>query len=212
MDLPYFLHCLSLPPSHPESIHPCLLNACYLAACESSGGFLATLQPLFIQRTRYFLNQSLMDADRISHFLWASVVLACNLGRRRRYDETYAVVSSAALLVSALGRSGLGSPLGESLLPPPKDEIEAIDGIRLAYSLYITDQTLVLAGYPATFHYNDRWASSPGQRDIVKNKNSEVYLPSDLIAPLLTKAPFDRTGLALRRTEVRGALGFGFPP
>ncbi|KAF8309879.1 hypothetical protein DL93DRAFT_1684647 [Clavulina sp. PMI_390] len=106
MDLPYFLHCFSLPPSHPESIHPCLLNACYLAACESSGGVLASLQPFFIQRTRYFLNQSLMYGDRIMHFLWATVVLACNLGRRRRLGEAYVIVSSAALLVSASGRIG----------------------------------------------------------------------------------------------------------
>ncbi|KAF8309880.1 hypothetical protein DL93DRAFT_2085011 [Clavulina sp. PMI_390] len=185
MDLPYFLHCLSLPSSHPESIHPCLLNACYLAACESSGGVLTSLQPFFIARTRHFLNQSLMYADRITHFLWATVVLACNFGRRRRLREGFAIVSSAALFVSASGRIGVDNPPGERLLPSPKNETEAIDGIRLAYSLYITDQTLTaLAATPTTFSYDDRWASPSGQRNIMKMGNSEVCYSTLLEYPI----------------------------
>ncbi|KAF8309881.1 hypothetical protein DL93DRAFT_1684808 [Clavulina sp. PMI_390] len=175
MDVPYFLDRLSLPPSHPGSIHPCLLHACYLAACESSGGVLASLQPFFVQRTRHFLDQSLMHADRITHFLWASVILGCNLSRRRRLDEAYAVLSSASLLLSASGRTEVDSPLTERLLPPPKDELEAIDGIRLAYSVYLANQTLsVLAGFPGTFQYDDKWALPSSQREIVRNGSSKT--------------------------------------
>ncbi|KAF8316530.1 hypothetical protein DL93DRAFT_733633 [Clavulina sp. PMI_390] len=60
LDVPYFLQCASLPPSHPEAIHPCLLNACYLAACASNRRGLAAFQPHFIQRTRHFLQKSLI--------------------------------------------------------------------------------------------------------------------------------------------------------
>ena len=185
MDVPYFLRCFSLPPSDPESIHPCLLNACYLAACAGGGPILATLQPFFIQRTRHFLNQALMYADRILHFLWASIVLTCHLARRRRLDESYAIISSAAHFASACGLTdgirtmeGVDYQVGERLLPPPKDETEAIGRIRLAYSLYITDHSLAaLAAYPATFSYDEKWASRSGQREIMKDRDSKVHIP-----------------------------------
>ncbi|KAF8312622.1 hypothetical protein DL93DRAFT_1293104 [Clavulina sp. PMI_390] len=177
MDVNYFLHCASLPQSHPDAIHPCLLNAIYLGACSSSGNALATLQPFFIKRTRHFLNQSLMYADRITHFLWASMVFACHLGRFHRMNEAYVVVSSAARLASACGLADSVNPDGkmeneclpnESLLPPPKNDDEAIDRIRLAYSIYISDQSCaLLSASPRTFACDDRWLSLPGRSVLI---------------------------------------------
>ncbi|KAF8312235.1 hypothetical protein DL93DRAFT_1326573 [Clavulina sp. PMI_390] len=147
-DISRFLERISLPPSHPDSIHPCLLNACYLGACVVVGNPLASLQPFFIKRTQHFLSQALMHADRITHFLWASMVLGNCLARSRRMEEWYAVVSAAAQFASACG---LGLPyctdeaaqnVGETLLPRPHDEIEALDRIGLAHSIYITDQSM----------------------------------------------------------------------
>ncbi|KAF8311305.1 hypothetical protein DL93DRAFT_1498661 [Clavulina sp. PMI_390] len=61
--LPRFLHCLSLPLSHPGSIHPCLRDACHLAACSVLGGRWTSLEPYFLARTRRFLDEVLLVAD-----------------------------------------------------------------------------------------------------------------------------------------------------
>ncbi|KAF8312624.1 hypothetical protein DL93DRAFT_1293211 [Clavulina sp. PMI_390] len=82
MDISYFLHCFSLPPSDPESIHPCLLNACYLAACAGGGGALASLQPFFLQRTRHFLNQALITR-RMSYHIPLRREMGVTLGTTR---------------------------------------------------------------------------------------------------------------------------------
>ncbi|KAF8312619.1 hypothetical protein DL93DRAFT_1292897 [Clavulina sp. PMI_390] len=153
-DIEHFRHCVTLPSSDPDSIHPCLLNACYLGACVNKGESMLSLEPYFVRRTRHFLDQALMFADRITQFLWASVLLACYFGRRRRMEESFAVISAAARLALACG---LGQPpgedaLGENLLPPPKNEAEAVDRIRLARSIYIADQSITLVStYPMTF-------------------------------------------------------------
>ncbi|KAF8323982.1 hypothetical protein DL93DRAFT_59946 [Clavulina sp. PMI_390] len=168
MDVPYFLHHLSLPPTHPDSIHPCLLNACYLGAVTIAGGRFASLQPYFLKRTRHFLQQSLMLADRITHFLWASMVLGCYFGRVKRLQESYVVVSSAARLALAcgLGRDADGGmesdcQPSQPLLPPPRDEAEALDRIRLIHAILVTDRTLTgLGGFPATFECDDHWTSA----------------------------------------------------
>ncbi|KAF8312240.1 hypothetical protein DL93DRAFT_1328120 [Clavulina sp. PMI_390] len=91
LDIPRFLECVSLPPSDPESIHPCLLNACYLGASMVGGKALTPLAPFFLKRTRYFLGQALMWADRVTHFLWASVILGCYFARLRRMEECFAM-------------------------------------------------------------------------------------------------------------------------
>ncbi|KAF8312237.1 hypothetical protein DL93DRAFT_1326931 [Clavulina sp. PMI_390] len=114
-----------------------------------------------------------MFPDRVTHFLWASMILASCLARSRRMQESYAVVSAAAQFASACGlRLIHGSGwaveddccLDDSLLPSPKDEIEALDRIGLAHSVYITDQSVsTLAGAPATFPYNN-WPSAQTQQ------------------------------------------------
>ncbi|KAF8312244.1 hypothetical protein DL93DRAFT_2082363 [Clavulina sp. PMI_390] len=160
LDTSRFLECVSLPPSHPESIHPCLLNACYLGASLLYGEAFSFLQPLFLKRTRYFLNQALMWSDRLTHFLWASIILGCYFARLRRMGECFAVVSAATQLASACGLRPTQRPDGgtadevlpdEALLPPPKDAVEATDRIWLAYSIYVADQSLTtVTAFPAT--------------------------------------------------------------
>ncbi|KAF8301440.1 hypothetical protein DL93DRAFT_2233695 [Clavulina sp. PMI_390] len=165
MDVPYFLHHLSLPTSHPESIHPCLRNACYLAACSTTGGRFTSLQPYFVSRTRHFLEEALMFADRIPHFLWASMILACYLGRTRRLNEAFVVMSAAAPFASACGLTRNSARDTESqfqpvecLLRPPRDEAETIDRMRLARSIYLTDQVqAAMCRFRGTLTCDDRW-------------------------------------------------------
>ncbi|KAF8290501.1 hypothetical protein DL93DRAFT_2234428 [Clavulina sp. PMI_390] len=185
MDASYFLRCLSLPLSHPESIHPCLLNACYLGACVISKGGLSSLEAYFVRRTRHFLEQSLMYADRIPHFLWASVILGSHLLRLRRLEEAFAVISGAARMSSACGlvhEHNAGLADGDRLLPPPRNEQEADDRLKLARSVYIIDQSLAaVSGYPMTFPGDDSWGPSTNvlqlwgqQREEKKSGGGEV--------------------------------------
>ncbi|KAF8309040.1 hypothetical protein DL93DRAFT_1799909 [Clavulina sp. PMI_390] len=167
IDISHFTRRLSLSPSHPESIHPCLINACYLAACASNGGSLRSFIPHFLKRTQHFLQQSLMHADRITQFLWASVIVAVFFGRERRIVEAM-VTAGAAIrfaLACGLGLPGTsmsvndGSSTSEYLLPPPKDKAEADDRTRLAHSIYVAIQAFPqVSGQPSTIPFEDRWS------------------------------------------------------
>ncbi|KAF8311394.1 hypothetical protein DL93DRAFT_1484159 [Clavulina sp. PMI_390] len=176
MPIPNFLHCLSLPPSHPASIHPCLRNACHLVACSIIGGRWAALEPYFAKRTRRFLDEALMLASRkhIAHFLWATVLLASYLARARRVEESYVLISSASHLLGAAGLSSTHNPEIEHdyipdqfLLPAATTEAEALERGWLAQSVFMTDRALsVLTGYPGTFVSNMRWMPSMDEAEI----------------------------------------------
>ncbi|KAF8309030.1 hypothetical protein DL93DRAFT_1796699 [Clavulina sp. PMI_390] len=166
-DIPHFVRCLSLPPSHQDSIHPCLLNACYLGACASNGGGLASFKPYFLERTRRFLQDSLMFADRPTHFLWASIILGVFFGRERRLVECLAMAGATAHFAIACGLSLPNGSFGASddsksneyLLPFATSKLDADDRVRLAHSLYIGGQTFpLLCGYPPMFRYDDKWS------------------------------------------------------
>lgn len=73
MDVPTFLYNVRLPPHYPNAIHPALLNAIYLAAC--SCGVFTHLESYFLEKTRRCLEDNLSYADRLTHFLWANVIL-----------------------------------------------------------------------------------------------------------------------------------------
>ncbi|KAF8304863.1 hypothetical protein DL93DRAFT_414212 [Clavulina sp. PMI_390] len=163
IDVPNFRRCLSLPPSHPDSIHPCLLNACYLGACARTRSELSFLEPYFLRRTRHFLHRSLMYADRITHFLRASLILGCYFVRKRRLNEFFTILDATSDLALACG---LGAPGGTNgpdpaqyLLPRPKDVAEVIDRIQLAQSVYLLGQIApIVGGSPPSFPYDNRWA------------------------------------------------------
>ncbi|KAF8310888.1 hypothetical protein DL93DRAFT_2169450 [Clavulina sp. PMI_390] len=174
--LPNFLRRLSLSHSHPESTHPCLRNACHLAACNVLGGRWADLEPYFAERTRQFLEEALMHADRdhITQFLWASVLLASYLLRARRVRESYAVISPASNLSMACGLSSSHNTESEPeyrpdqfLLPPPASETEALERIWLASSIFMTDHSLsLLMGCSGTLVCDPRWRPDMDEGEI----------------------------------------------
>ncbi|KAF8316901.1 hypothetical protein DL93DRAFT_2154593 [Clavulina sp. PMI_390] len=174
VDISHFARCVSLPPSHPDSIHPCLLNICYLAACASNGDGLAQFKPYFLERTRRFIQQSLMFADRIPHFLWAQGMLVVFYLRERRMVEALTTAGALSSFTSACGvtlpdpghsaSENNDSSANEILLPPPKNEVEADDRIRFAHTMYIGYQTFSqLCGAPQTYPF-EWW--SPLLREI----------------------------------------------
>ncbi|KAF8309059.1 hypothetical protein DL93DRAFT_1800932 [Clavulina sp. PMI_390] len=171
MDTSYLMSRIFLPPSHPDSLHPCLLSACYLGACACVGGELASFKPSFLQRTRRFLQHSLAFADRIDHFLWASLVLNVFYARERRLVECFVGASATTRLAIACGldlpseliTGDSGSDRSHYLLPPPKDAEEADDWNRLAQAIYVGGRTFpLLWNCSAIIPYNSEWP--PGSK------------------------------------------------
>jgi len=64
-----------LPPTDPEALHPCLVYAICLGACVFAGADFSAYETLFRERTREYLDAALSGADRMEHFMWASVIL-----------------------------------------------------------------------------------------------------------------------------------------
>jgi hypothetical protein len=200
MDVSRFLELLTLRPENPESIHPCLLNSIYLAACCLAGGRLAMFEPLFVERTRHYLQQSLAFADRLAHFLWASIIFGSYLARVHRLQESYAVISSASRFALACGLDGSdldefdsnnddpgrsdGTGTCRWLLPPPKDYTEALERIRIAHSIYLTDRSLaMLSGYPSAFVFNEEWVHSLAVRYLDYFRGQQRLLPGGGTVP-----------------------------
>lgn len=77
--IPTLFYALRLPSSDPDSIHPALLNAMFLAACSCAGltdPELKQYEETFLLRTRAQLDESLAFVNRLTDFLWASLIIA----------------------------------------------------------------------------------------------------------------------------------------
>ncbi|KAF8309046.1 hypothetical protein DL93DRAFT_1797617 [Clavulina sp. PMI_390] len=218
-NISHFTCCLPLPPSDPDSIHPCLLNACYLAACACNRGGLSAFIPHFLDRTRHFLQQSLMFADRITQFLWANIILGAFFGKERRILE--AVTAAGALtrftLACGLGLPGdsitgtKGSSTIESLLPPPKDQAESDDRVRFAHALYAAGQGLPHLGQPAAWPFEDWW-SPISQEASFKNQDNitipkEKYWRLEVYLSVLVTNTFERVKTFAQSVVANGHLG-----
>ncbi|KAF8304865.1 hypothetical protein DL93DRAFT_414389 [Clavulina sp. PMI_390] len=151
-----------------------------------------------------------MFADRITHFLWASVILSCYLARERRLEECFAIAGSAIRLAFACGISPQNGPVSgindsnqaTYLLPPPEDEAEAMDRIRLAHAMYLMDQVApVLSGPPTSFPYDPRWTMTPRDASIryqygegltVREEQISEFWQSDAHFKVLLARTFDK--------------------
>ncbi|KAF8305631.1 hypothetical protein DL93DRAFT_2232963 [Clavulina sp. PMI_390] len=114
------------------------------------------------------MQQSLADADRIPHFLWASSILGIFYAKERRMVEAAATVRALSGFASAyilpfVGdvASGSGNAFpGDILLPAARDDVEEEDRIRFAYSMYFGQRLFSqLSGLPLTYPYTD-WGAA----------------------------------------------------
>lgn len=117
-----------LPPASPHAIHPGLLSAIYLAACSIAEGVLSQHVEYFLEETQVQLQRSLALADRITHFLWGSVLLSTWLARAGHFVKSYVCMVSTVRF--ALGCGLVGNEAG--LLPPPSNTDDAIDRIHVS--------------------------------------------------------------------------------
>lgn len=156
MDPRIFLVALALPPDNPNRIHPALENAIHYAARLIMGSGFTTHKDYYLAQTRHYMSRSLAEVDRLTHFLWANVILASSLIFEGRVNEAYVTVSSCVKFAIACGlhvvhyRKKL-HPISSPLLPPPADSAERTDRAQLSYAIYILDRTLSMAtGFPST--------------------------------------------------------------
>lgn len=137
MHIPTFLRNIHHPHSHPNAIHPALMNAIFLGACSVGGGKMKTYESLFLKRARGHLEQSLAYADRLEQFMWAHVVLSPYYGRNGRLLEAQQYTSTTVRFAVACG---LHKDDGEAnpLLAPPENGIEAVERYNLWGAIYLT--------------------------------------------------------------------------
>ena len=131
-------------------VHPCLLNAMYLAACATSGGYLSKFEPIFLSRTRSALEQSLGFADRLSDFMRASVILTMYYSQAGRVLEGVSTISALVGMAlgyglhqghneTSLGIQGLHSLSGSG---QGSERLNGITRSNLWCDIYLTDVIL----------------------------------------------------------------------
>lgn len=160
MEFAHFFYRLTRPAEDPMSFHPAFLNAIYANACFFEGDELAAFAPYFARQTQYYLHESLAYADRLTDFMWASVMLGSYMIGIHSLDEAYAVVSACVRFALACGLDGAVPVTGDDssprpqipLLDPPLDNEEARNRMHLSRAIYSLDRTLVMiAGFPSAF-------------------------------------------------------------
>lgn len=173
MHIPHLLEAVKKPETDAISLHPALLNAIYLAACYVNGPPLERFTSFFLERTRHHMHQSLANADRLTHFMWASVILGSYYIRNFRLHEAYTIISSCARFAAACGLDVTGSRAdcpdsdyasldiydsagavipSPCLLPPAADEADELERVRLSHSIYMVERCIALMGdFPSVF-------------------------------------------------------------
>ena len=159
MRVPTLLHCIHYPPSHPDAIHPGLLNAIFLAACHIVGGKATAFESIFLARAREYIAHSLSHADRLLHFMWANIILSLYFGRRSQFRAALSIGDTTMTFAIACG---LHLPIPSSYLLPynPRDPFDAEERWNLWGAIclmHITARTLSDEGnyFPAEVSLSD---------------------------------------------------------
>ncbi|KDQ21259.1 hypothetical protein BOTBODRAFT_25682 [Botryobasidium botryosum FD-172 SS1] len=137
---------LELPSGHRDALHPALLHAVLLNGCLYAELPLRRYEKVFLQRTRYYLNQSLLAGQKLFDFLCASALLGNYFYVRGRLREGYLHTSAASAFALACGLHTIGSLCLDSqipnpLIPPCGSVAELGDRINLFWSLFSSDHT-----------------------------------------------------------------------
>lgn len=108
------------------------------------------------------MENSLQNLDRLTHFMWANVIIGSFYTNSGRLVEAYAVISSLARFALACGLDGMtnlnqrpeSGPNGYEfpLLLPPTSDVEAKDRKLLSHAIYLADRSLsMLSGLPSVY-------------------------------------------------------------
>lgn len=75
IDVQRWIWTMNLPPSHPESFHPCLVNAICLIGCSLDPRLPKEWEAHFYRSARAQMQQSLSLCDRIEDWMYTTVLL-----------------------------------------------------------------------------------------------------------------------------------------
>ncbi|KDQ20173.1 hypothetical protein BOTBODRAFT_27581 [Botryobasidium botryosum FD-172 SS1] len=151
-----------LPPSHPQSIHPALLDAMCLLGCIQTRHVSRAYEPLFRARLQRSLHDCLAAADRLLDFIRASTMAAAySLLKGRHIDgqNRFAVIAQFAMAcgLHQIDTYDLPSLKLLPLLKKPKDLIELGDMIYTWWCIFCGDRIgALLANTPSTIPHNDK--------------------------------------------------------
>ncbi|KDQ18962.1 hypothetical protein BOTBODRAFT_480231 [Botryobasidium botryosum FD-172 SS1] len=139
-----FWFAYELPPSHPESIHPALLDAMCLLGCLHGGNTLKAYEPLFYTRLQRSLYNCLEDADRLLDFIRASTLLAKYCLTTARCEEGYHRHAATVRFAMACGLHRIDTYNPELLEIPllrrPKDLVDIGDMIHAWWNVFLIDR------------------------------------------------------------------------
>ncbi|KDQ21567.1 hypothetical protein BOTBODRAFT_207098 [Botryobasidium botryosum FD-172 SS1] len=91
-------------PDMAVGSHPALRNAVCLVACVCTpGGPFTRLEPVFLRRTTYFLEQALANVDRLLDFIEASIFLAYYFVHKGRYPKSVSIIAGRDIKCRASG-------------------------------------------------------------------------------------------------------------
>ena len=153
IDIPKFLQRLHLPLPHPQALHPGLLNAIYLIACVIGGGQMLGFENLFLIQARTHLERALSLVDRLTHFLWGSLIVAGYYHMRYRLLEAHSMISASVMFAMGCGlhQNPYGPQQGPSVYLDPAHHIEGNDPAAIWYAMYQTDVSISCAsGFPVS--------------------------------------------------------------
>ncbi|KDQ07188.1 hypothetical protein BOTBODRAFT_39020 [Botryobasidium botryosum FD-172 SS1] len=147
-----------LPPSHPDSIHPALLDAmCLLGCMYSRRVVFHNYEKLFLERLNRNLANSLYHMDRIYDFTMASTLKGCYYYMKGRVREGHYIISSTARFALAcrlhqIDSCSLEASKASPLLGPPRDLVDLGDRIYLFWGLFCMDRIgSLIANLPSAF-------------------------------------------------------------
>lgn len=153
-----FLAALALPEDDPRSIHPALHYAIHYATLWVVGGEFTVFRDYFLAQARLHLTRSLAEVDRLTHFLWANVILGSCFIVEGRMNDAYVTVGSCVKFAIACGLHVVhyrnkSPPISTPLLSPPANYAERVERTQLSYAIYALDRTLsMVSGFPSTIN------------------------------------------------------------
>ncbi|KDQ21868.1 hypothetical protein BOTBODRAFT_26275 [Botryobasidium botryosum FD-172 SS1] len=174
----------SLQDPDPETgPHFALRNVIFLMGCAYDPGPLNVLEPVFLRRARYYLDESLARADRLSDYVEAYTLLGTYYLFKGRYVQGVGNGAATIMIAVACGLHGLSPPSWctsrtPSLLPPPCSRTEIQRRIRIWWMIFTMNRIAnAAAEIPGDFsdeNIETLWELPPESDDLAEIQLSTV--------------------------------------
>jgi hypothetical protein len=114
---------------------------------------MLSYEAVFLPRVRKLMQQCLAFADRLMHFMWASILLGLFYTRAGRTLEAYSIISATVRFAIGCGVDSEGEQEHVSaILPPVMDKMDSRERAIIWGAIYLLDRTLCsIANLPSSF-------------------------------------------------------------